>query len=372
MINLSAASGESKPKVKPATIISFVVLLALILLIDPIGPLKGTVKPIFGLYVSRIIKTSAIYAICALSMNMVNGFTGLFSLGQPGFMAIGAYTCALLTLSPANKNLVFYLEPISPWLLNLNAPFIVAMILGGILAAAAAFVVGFPVLRLKGDYLAIASLGFSEIIRIILLNAQPVTNGAVGISKIPGHVSLLLAMFVMGLVAAFMLIMMKTTYGRALKAIREDEVAAEAMGVNLFRHKLLAFILSGFMAGIGGALLASLVGAIDPNQFRFTLAYTLLLMVVLGGQGSISGSIVGAFIITIAQEALRFVDAPIPAIGYPGVNGMRMVVFSVLLMCIILFWSRGIFGSEEFSWKRIADFFKNRAGKKKREGGALQ
>ncbi len=356
-------------KYLPLTILCIIVLFALVILIDPVGPLEGKIDPIFGLYVSRIIKISAVYAICALSMNMVNGFTGLFSLGQPGFMAIGAYTCALLTLTPEAKQAVFYLEPIAPFLANIHAPFIVAMIVGGIFAAIGAFIIGFPVLRLKGDYLAIASLGFSEIIRVICVNAQSITNGANGINKIPTDITALLIFVVLAVVTIFMLVMMKTSYGRALLSIREDEVAAQAMGINLFKHKMIAFVISGFLAGIAGAMLASIVGAIDPKQFMFTLAYTLLLMVVLGGQGSISGSIVGAFIVTIAQEVLRFVDEPINIgpIHYPGISGMRMVVFSILLMCIILFWSRGIFGNKEFSWNRL--FGKKAKSKLKKEGG---
>lgn len=322
-------------------------------------------EPVFGKYVSRIIKLSAIYAICALSMNMVNGFTGLFSLGQPGFMAIGAYTTAILTLTQSDKQAVFYMSPMPAFLERVHLPFIIALILGGLLAAACAYIIGFPVLRLRGDYLAIATLGFSEIIRVILQNMQNITNGPLGINKIPNHVSMWMAFGVLAIITIFMLVMMKTSYGRALKAIREDEIAAEAMGIDLFKHKMLAFVLSGFIAGIAGGLLGSLVGAIDPTQFKFTFAYTLLLMVVLGGQGSISGSIVGAFIITCAQEILRFVDEPINLgfIHYPGIEGMRMVVFSVMLMCIILFWSKGIFGNKEFSWSSFFGLFKRKQTK---------
>ena len=153
--------------------------------------------------------------------------------------------------------------------------------------------------------------------------------------------------------------MMKTSYGRALLAIREDEVAAQAMGINLFRHKMLAFVLSGFFAGIGGGLLASLVGAIGPDQFKFTVAYDILLMVVLGGQGSVTGSVVGAFIVRIALEKLRFLDEPIDfgVFQYQGIGGMRMVVFSALLMLVIILWRKGIFGNKEFSWDRVFGFF---------------
>lgn len=329
---------------------------------------------LFGPYVTRILSLSAIYAICALSMNMVNGFTGLFSLGQPGFMAIGAYTVALLTVTPADKQAVFYMTPIAPALANVHTSFAAALLIGAALAAVAAFLVSFPVLRLQGDYLAIATLGFSEIIRIVFQNAQSVSNGALGINKIPTpaidlhiggtHIYIELVLWIsfaiLILIIVFMLRLMKTSWGRAFKSIREDETAAQAMGINLFKHKMIAFVLSGFIAGLSGGLLAVLVAAVSPDQFKFVLAYNILLMVVLGGQGSISGSVVGAFVITIAQELLRFIDQPFKVgfISYPGVDGMRMVVFSALLMYIILFWSRGIFGSEEFSWHNMLTFFR--------------
>jgi branched-chain amino acid transport system permease protein len=329
---------------------------------------------LFGPYVTRILSLSAIYAICALSMNMVNGFTGLFSLGQPGFMAIGAYTVALLTVTPADKQAVFYMTPIAPALANVHTSFAAALLIGAALAAVAAFLVSFPVLRLQGDYLAIATLGFSEIIRIVFQNSQSVSNGALGINKIPTpaidlHIGgtriyielvLWISFAILILIIVFMLRLMKTSWGRAFKSIREDETAAQAMGINLFKHKMIAFVLSGFIAGLSGGLLAVLVAAVSPDQFKFVLAYNILLMVVLGGQGSISGSVVGAFVITIAQELLRFIDQPFKVgfISYPGVDGMRMVVFSALLMYIILFWSRGIFGSEEFSWHNMLTFFR--------------
>lgn len=331
----------------------------------------------FGSYNQRIFKTCCIYAICALSMNMVNGFTGLFSLGQPGFMAIGAYVVAILTVSTKNKISLYKIAPIPDFLANLQAPFFLALIIGGIVAGIFAFLIGFPVLRLKGDYLAIATLGFSEIIRIFITNAQAITNGPTGINRIPNtYMNLYVVVGILALIVIFMLAMLRTSYGRALLAIREDEVAAEAMGINLFRHKMLAFVLSGFIAGIGGGLLASLVGAIGPDQFKFTVAYDILLMVVLGGQGSVSGTVVGAFIVRIALEKLRFLDEPIDfgLFQYPGIGGMRMVVFSAMLMVVIILWRKGIFGDKEFSWdwlfgifKKIGGFFKKIGSPKNKE-----
>ncbi len=309
-------------------------------------------------YQTRILNLCATYAILGLSMNLVNGFTGLFSLGQAGFMAIGAYVTAILFLSPLSKESLFMLKPMEPFFLNMQLPFGLALIMAGLVSALAAFVIGFPCLRLRGDYLAIATLGFSEIIRVVFTNLQTVTNGAVGFKGIPPVVNLWWSFGVLAVTVVFMLRLMRTSYGRALKAIRDDEVAAESMGVSLFRHKMLSFMISAFIAGVGGGLIASIVGSINPLQFRFVLAYDILLIVVLGGMGSVSGTVVAAFIITIAKEWLRWLDNGF-SLGFvrvPAIAGLRMVVFSLLLMLVILFYRKGLSGGREFSWQALFSF----------------
>ena len=336
-------------------------------------------KRIGDAYQVRVLNMCAIYAVLGLSMNLVNGFTGLFSLGQAGFMAIGAYVTTLLFMSPESKAAVFYLMPIEPWLGAIQLPFPVALFLGGLASGAFAFVIGFPVLRLRGDYLAIATLGFSEIVRVIFTNLQTITNGAVGIKNIPPTANIWWTFGVMALAVVMMRRLFRTSFGRVFMAIRDDEVAAEGMGVSLFKHKMFSFILSSFLAGVGGGLLASVVGSINPMLFRFILAYDILLIVVLGGMGSISGTIVGAFIITIAKEWLRWLDNgfSLGIVQIPAIAGMRMVVFSVLLMCVILFYRRGLFGSREFSWaacgrvlKSAGNFVRKPFAGKRKGGGA--
>lgn len=339
-------------------ILNIIVILAIIGFIV----YAETNKRAFGLTNLKLVKLCCIYAVCALSMNTVNGFTGMFSLGQPGFMAIGAYVTALLTVDKAHKMSIYTIKPLAEngFIANINAPFFAALIIGGLIAAVFAFFIGFPVLRLKGDYLAIASLGFSEIIRICLTNATGVTNGPTGITGIPNtYMNLYVIVGILVLIIAFMIAMIRSSYGRALLAICEDEVAAQAMGISLFKHKMLAFVLSGFVAGIGGGLLAAYTQAIDPKMFQFIVAYEILLMVVLGGQGSVTGTVVGAFIVRIAMEKLRFLDGNIDFgfFQYKGIEGMRMVVFSALLMLVIILWRKGIFGNKEFSWDRIFSFF---------------
>lgn len=306
-------------------------------------------------YIVRILNLCAIYTVLGLSMNLINGFTGLFSLGHAGFMAIGAYTTAILTLSVNAKAQNFFLEPIAAPLANVVLPFFPSLLLAGILAALAGFLIGAPALRLKGDYLAIATLGFAEIIRVIFTNTQNITNGALGLKGIPAYTNLWWSYGIAAFTVLFMVLLINSSYGRAFKAIREDEIAAESMGINLFKHKVMSFTIGAFFAGIGGGLLGNLLGTIDPAMFKFTLTFNILLIIVLGGMGSISGTVISAFVVTISQEALRFLDQPIDLgfIVIPGVAGMRMVVFSILLMLVVLFYRHGLMGTNEFSWDRL-------------------
>lgn len=324
----------------------------------------------FDSYQIRILNLCAIYAILGLSMNLINGFTGLFSLGHAGFMAIGAYTTALLTMSAATKKQNFFLEPIASPLENITVPFIVALLIGGLLAAAVAFLIGAPVLRLKGDYLAIATLGFSEIIRIIFTNTQTVTNGALGLKSIPNTTNLAWSYGTAGVTLLCMILLINSSYGKAFKAIREDEIAAESMGIGLFKHKLLAFMIGAFFAGVGGGLLGNLLGAINPLMFRFVLTFNVLLIIVLGGMGSLTGTVISAFVITSGMEFLRVLDESINLgfVKLPGISGLRMVVFSTLLMIVVIFFRNGLMGTKEFSWDKLINFFRQKPFAKRRVG----
>ena len=242
-----------------------------------------------GSYVRRIINLCLIYAIIGLSMNLTNGFAGQFSLGQAGFMAVGAYVVGIFTVPVELRPNVFYAEPMNPMIADIQMPLWLALLVGGLLSALIAFLIGWPVLRLRGDYLAIATLGFSEIIRIVITNAQSWTNGALGIKDIPALNDVRYIFIATAITFLFVTCLINSSYGRAFKAIREDEIAAEAMGVGLFKHKCMAFMISAFFAGIGGGLYATLLGTVDPKNFLFTLTYNFLLIIVLGGMGSITG-----------------------------------------------------------------------------------
>ena len=334
-----------------------------------------------------VLKKAAVYSLVAVSMNLLNGFTGLFSLGQAGFMLLGAYTYGILMVPLAATDQVYYLFGGSAVKFSLPDLFggifgsggfggavslvlsvLVALILAGCVAALFAWLIGLPVLRLKSDYLAIATLGFAEILRAIFQwqKLGPVTNGANMIKSFPtftdfnisgknGSVVLYLSTFVPFLIAiiciAIIVLLINSTYGRAFKAIRDDEVAAEAMGINLAKHKMLSFVTSSFFAGVGGALFAMYVANAQAKVFTATMTYEILLIVVIGGIGSISGSCIATFLYVACSEWwLRFLDSEtfIGNFKLPLLrSGFRMVVFSVVIMIVVLFFRKGIMGDRE-------------------------
>ena len=333
-----------------------------------------------------VLQLGAIYALAAVSMNLLNGFIGLFSLGQAGFMAIGAYTFAVLTIPVSSKPNVYYLYGVAGFLENVALTPILAMIIAGIFAAILAALIGAPVLRLKSDYFAIATLGFAEIVRIVVASSplNNITNGSLGLNAIPKYSSYYTPFIIVTVCIVIIILLIKSSYGRAFKAIREDEIAAEAMGINLAKHKQMAFMISSFFAGIAGALLAMFLGAITSTTFPVMLTYNILLIVVIGGMGSITGSIIAAFLVIAAKEWwLRFLDSTmiIGSFQVPFLRtGFRMVVFSIILMVVVLFWRRGIMGQKEFSWDGVCSFGKKVKGlftgerklklKSEKEGGA--
>ena len=310
----------------------------------------------FDRFTMQIFKLCAINIILALSLNLINGFTGLFSVGHAGFMAVGAYTCAILTMSPEQKEVNFVLVPVAPWLADLYMPFVPALLIGGLLAGFIGWILGVVALRLRDDYLAIATLGFSEIIRVLLTNAQSVTNGALGLKGLPRFTTMWWAWGSAVVITLFLVLLIKSSYGRAFKSIRDNEIAAESMGIDVFGMKVLSFAISSFLAGIAGGLLAHYLTTIDPKQFIFLKTFDILLIVVLGGVGSITGSVVAAIVVTIAMEALRFLDGPLN-LGFMmtnGIPGLRMVFFSALLMVVVIYRQQGLMGKSEFSWDALS------------------
>ena len=382
-------------------------LLLLVILLENIAALIPGMPAIFQptSQLFTVLKKGAVYSLVAVSMNLLNGFTGLFSLGQAGFMLLGAYTYAILTVPMAAKDQVYYLYGGSAVKFSLVDLFesllgasgaggavamilavLVGLIAAGLVAALFAALIGLPVLRLKSDYLAIATLGFAEILRAIFQwqTLGPITNGANMIKSFPtfsdfniknagGQVILRLSTFVPFFVAiiciAIIVLLIHSSFGRAFKAIRDDEVAAEAMGISLFKHKMLSFIISSFFSGVGGALFAMYVANAQAKAFTSTMTYEILLIVVIGGIGSISGSVIGTFLYVACSEWwLRFLDMEtyIGNFKVPFLrSGFRMVVFSVVIMIIVLFFSKGIMGDKELTWEGIGGWLNKLKSKKK-------
>jgi branched-chain amino acid transport system permease protein len=324
-----------------------------------------------------VLKKGAIYALVAVSMNLLNGFTGLFSLGQAGFMLIGSYVYGIFTIPVAMRGDVY--QYFDGGIIQFTLPVLVAIVLAGAAAAIAAALIGFPALRLKSDYLAIATLGFAEIIRAVLQwdKLGPVTNGSNLLRKFPTfndfnitnangevvvYMSTLIPFLIVGVCIFLIVLIINSSYGRVFRAIRDDERAAEAMGVNLFANKELSFVISSFFAGIGGALLAMYQMTIQASAFKSAMTYEILLIVVIGGIGSVTGSCIGSFLFIAASEWwLRGLDSgSFLGITAPTIfrSGFRKVVFAVIIMAAVLFYRKGLMGDKEFSVQRIADRFR--------------
>ena len=356
-------------------VIAVAALYAVVILLDII--------PGVPVMLTTVLKKGVIYSLVAVSMNLLNGFTGLFSLGQAGFMLLGAYTYAVLNIADASRATVYqYYSPVITFSVTEQLQNVLggagtvlgvalSLILAGLVAALFAYLIGLPVLRLKSDYLAIATLGFAEIIKAIMqLEAlAPVTNGSQLLRGFPYFKGITVPFIIVGICIAVIMLLIRSTYGRAFIAIRDDEIAAEAMGINLAKHKRMAFMISSFFAGISGALLAMYQTTVQANSFKSAMTYEILLIVVIGGIGSISGSCIGSFLFVSCSEWwLRFLDDP--GNNLFGLNilrqGFRMVVFSVVIMIVVLFFRKGIMGDREISLSRI----RKRLSSLKRKGGA--
>ena len=335
---------------------------------------------------TTVLRKGAIYSLVAVSMNLLNGFTGLFSLGQAGFMLVGAYTFAAINISSGIRSTVYqYYDPLLNFSLTETLQgalgntagtvlgVFISLLLAGLLAAVLAYLIGLPVLKLKSDYLAIATLGFAEIIRaaVVYEGFGPLTNGSnllygftsfasfnLSLGGTTLHLETVMPFLFSGVCIAIILLLINSTYGRAFKAIRDDEIAAEAMGINLASHKRMSFIISSFFAGISGAMLAMYQASVQATTFKSSMTYEILLIVVIGGIGSVSGSIIASFLFIASSEwLLRFLDNETWIGGFrvPLLrSGFRMVVFSIIIMAVVLFFRKGIMGDRELFQKKPA------------------
>lgn len=315
-------------------------ILKLVLTLAVLAAVGAVLPRLMNDYYFRIVMLCGINVILAVSLNLINGFTGQFSIGHAGFLAVGAYTAAMLSLH-GGAGAVAALEASGvPSFVAQGGALLVAILAGGCAAAIAGYLVGLPSLRLRGDYLAIVTLGFGEIIRVLLTNIDAV-GASRGLPGIPQWTSFFWV--ALGAVAVIVLShhLARSTHGRALFAIRDDEVAAEALGVPTSSYKVMAFVLGSFFAGVAGGLYAHYDSYLNPSSFTFIRSIEVIAMVVLGGMGSVSGSVLAAIVLTVLPEILR------------PVKDYRMVIYSLMLIVLMITRPEGLLGTKEISWRAL-------------------
>ena len=287
-------------------------------------------------YYKGIITLALINIILAVSLNLIVGFTGQLCLGHAGFMSIGAYVSAVITQKA-------------------GMPFIVSIFIGAIIACIFAALIGYPTLKLTGDYFAITTLAFCEIIRIIIMNID-VVGGARGFTGIPKETNFTLAFLFMVITVIVIYNIIHSSQGRAMLSVRENEIAAESMGINAFKYKMIAFIIGAFFAGLAGGLYAHYMGYIQPASFDFNKSIDYLTFVVFGGMGSLSGSIIATIVLTFLPELLR------------GLGEFRMLIYPLALIILMIFRPQGLFGDKEVSLKIFKKLLPNKTSTKSKNG----
>lgn len=303
-------------------------------------------------YFERIMILLGINIILVVALNLSNGFTGVFSLGHVGFMAIGAYTSSILSLSLGTK--ATNLPDLPGWLIHVQLPFLPALLIAGLIAAGIAFLIGIPLMRLSGHYVSVATLGFLVIVHVVLINWTQFTRGARTFSGVTQYTNIWWVYIWILLTIYLTWRVIHSNYGRAMIATREDVIAAQSTGINILYARNLAFVLSAFLTAVGGGLMAHYLTSFSPATFYFTATFNYIIMLVVGGMGSISGSIIGTTLVTILSEILRNAElgVRIGSIKLPAVYGLSQIVLSISFILIVIFRRKGIMGDQEldFSW----------------------
>ena len=328
-------------------------LAPMAILLALLAILLGATDILAGDYLKRIVIGIGINVILVVALNLSNGFTGVFSLGHVGFMAIGAYAASVLTLPVSLKTV--NLPDLPAWLGHGALPFLPATLIAGLIAAAVAFVVGISLMRLKGSYVSVATLGFMVIVYVVLVNWDQVTRGARTFAGVPSY-STVWNVWVWAVLAVLLVWRIaRAPAGRDMMAARDDEAAAQALGVSVLRSRLLAFCISAFLTGIAGSLWAHFITSFSPKSFYFTQAFSVITMLVIGGMGSVSGSVVGVVLVTVVSELLRNGERgmQIGSFVIPPIYGASQVVMAVIFVLIIVFRPSGIMGGRELDPRAI-------------------
>ena len=312
-------------------------------------------------YIERIVIGLCISIILVVSLNLSSGFTGIFSLGHIGFMAIGAYTASILTLPLSLKP--SYLPDLPAWLETTQLSFLPATLIGGIIAMLVALLIGASIMRLTGPYVSVATLGFMVIVNVVLTNWDSMTRGARTFSGVPPYTNIwwvggwtVVTIYVIWRLA-------RSSYGRQMMAIRDNEIAAQSLGINVLRMRLLAFCVSAFFTAVAGSLWAHFIQSFSPKAFLFVEAFSIITMLIAGGMGSISGSVIGAVGITVLSEILRNAERGVNLgfINFPPVYGASQILMAVIFILLIIFRPEGIMGKRELVFSHIFSFLNRRA-----------
>ena len=304
-------------------------------------------------YVRRIILLLGINIILVVSLNLSNGFTGVFSLGHIGFMAIGAYASAILTLPLSQKRL--NLPDLPGWLAGVELPFLIATVIAGLLAMVIAFLVGLSLMRLSGPYVSVATMGFLVIVQVVLINWDTITRGARTFSGVPPYSTLWWVWGWMILTVYIIWRVVRSSFGRRMMAVRDNEIAAQSLGISVMGSRLLAFCISAFFTAVAGSLWAHFIMAFSPKSFYFAETFSVIIMLAIGGMGSVSGSIVGTVSVTILSEVLRNAERGINlgVIAIPPVYGASQILMSVLFVLVIVYRPKGLLGGKEIDFNRL-------------------
>ena len=336
-------------------------------------------------YLTGIVVTIGIYVILCASLNLINGFSGMFSMGHAAFMAIGAYLSAFLTLpSNVKENMC---SGLPDWLIHTQAPFAVALIVGGLGAMLVAVLIAFPVVRTKGHYLSVVTLALIVVVCAVVDNQESWTNGSRGLNGIPAKSNIVSVYIVMVITLFLLFRIIRSSYGRGLIAMRDDPVAAQTLGINLVRKKISCFAISAFFAGVGGALWGHYLTAISSSGFYFTKSFDIVEISIIGGMSSLSGSILGAIFFTVIPEFLAPLESGLKIAGVklPAMFGLSNIIMALLLILLIIFRRQGLMGNSEIileSWfskdtylslfkkeeyQKLAAGFKNLFARKKKQ-----
>jgi branched-chain amino acid transport system permease protein len=305
-------------------------------------------------YLVRVVTVMCINALLVISMGLANGFTGVFSLGHVGFVAVGAYVSGVLSLSDTNK--ASYLPDLPTWIAAIHLGFLPSTIVAGLVCVVLAFLVGAPLMRLSGHFVSVATLGFLIIVNVVLVNSDAYTRGARTFTGVPLQTTLPWAMGWLLLALVMLSRIIYSPKGRAWRAVREDTIAAQAVGMDVLPTRLSAFVIGSFFAGVGGSLYGHYLGSFSPASFYYAYTFSLISMLVIGGMQSLTGAVVGVIVVSLLSELLRNLERgfDLGIVAVPPLYGASQIVLGIIFILIMIFRPSGVMGDLELSFGRIA------------------